>query len=108
MRPDQTARLDELAHELMDVFLAEADPREWSGAGQPATQRDPKVRGDRNWDLKNANQVGALLSRTLDLRERLTGEGNAGRKWSEDDPAEAEIARHERAAREILARVGQR
>lgn len=110
MRPDQEDQIEELSEKLADVFLTEANPDNWTGAGVPATQLDPATRGARNWDMKNANQAGALLLRSLDIRERMK-ELNEGRTrdWEGgDDAAEADIAKFEKQARSLLAEVGQR
>lgn len=104
MRPDQLEQLNDLGDQLMDVFVSEADPRNWNGAGMAATEMDPQTRGARNWDVKNANQVGALLARTLDLKERLQGL-RGGPAMPEDD-ADREIARAEKLARDTLTRIG--
>lgn len=105
MKADQPTRLDDLSEQLMDAFLAAADPGKWSGAGKLPTELDPTTRGARNWDIKNANQIGALTARAMDLRDRLAGKtGGAG--GGPDDAAEADISRFERAARDALKKAG--
>lgn len=104
MRPDQLTQLTDLAESIMDVFVSEADPRNWNGSGMTATEMDPHTRGARNWDVKNANQVGALLSRTLDLKERLQGLG--GHTPPGEDDADDQIQKAEKLARETLKRLG--
>jgi hypothetical protein len=101
MRQDQTEKLNDLTVDLMDVFLTEADPTNWTGAGQTQAEMEKETRGARNWDMKNANQAGALLARALDLRDRLTG-GASGTPPAEDDAAEADIAKFERQAKEMI------
>lgn len=103
MRQDQAAALDDLSESLMDVFLTEADPGNWTGAGTPANQMTPEVRGARNWDAKNANQVGALMMRALELRDRLKGLAPSGQQ--PDDRADSDIAKFEKQARTLLDRV---
>lgn len=104
MRPDQQHKLDALTENLMDVFLHEADPENWNGAGESAAAMTPEVRGARNWDAKNANQVGSLVARALDLRDRINGAGFIPPP-SQDD-ADADIARFEKQARRLLEAVG--
>lgn len=37
LRPDQLKSLADLAEKLADVFITEADPENWSGAGKLPT-----------------------------------------------------------------------
>lgn len=104
MRPDQLSQLNDLAESIMDVFVSEADPRNWPGANVPSADMEPEQRGNRNWTIKNANQVGALLSRTLDLKERLQGVG--GHTPPGEDDADDQIQKAEKLARETLKRLG--
>ncbi len=106
MRQDQIEAMDDLAEALADVFASEADPKNWSGAGQAATEMDTATRGARNWDMKNANQSGALLMRVLDLRERLRGVRSENPGDTPDDRAEHDIAKFEKVARKALERIG--
>lgn len=104
MRKDQQTRVDELAEKVMDVFITEADPENWTGAGETSTEMTPAVRGARNWDIKNANQAGALMMRLLEIKDRLAGllppsEGS-------DDRAEADISKYEKQAKKLLESVG--
>lgn len=104
MRDDQTARLQDLTEQLMDEFIQAADPGNWTGAGVQPDQMDPTIRGARNWDVKNANQIGALTARAMDLRERLSGV--PGAPPVADDEAEANISRFEKQAREAMKKAG--
>jgi hypothetical protein len=101
MREDQKEQLNGLAERVMDVFLTESDPQNWTGSGKSAAEMTPDIRGARNWDIKNANQAGALVMRVLDLRDRLQGaDWNKGQP--PDDRAEADIARYEKEAKKLL------
>ena len=71
MRDDQRERIKELSVSLADVFIDEADPREWSGDGQSLSEMDSGTRGDRAWCKKNAIATGALLMRAIELTEKL-------------------------------------
>jgi len=109
MREDQKTRLDELASDLMDEFTREADPVNWTGAGMEPSRMTPDIRGARNWDVKNANQIGALLARAIDLRARLAApqpaqqpEPGAEPAAQPDDAAEADISKFEKIAKAAL------
>ncbi|MFT3720420.1 hypothetical protein [Pseudorhodoferax sp.] len=105
MRADQISKLEELAVDLMDVFLNEADPSNWTGAGQAQVKMTKETRGARNWDMKNANQAGALTARAMDLLERVRG---VRRPLEGDDSPEADIAKFEREAKRVLEGMGVR
>jgi len=119
MNEQHETRLAILAEKLADVFLEEADPSQWPGAAVAPAERSKEHRGDRNWELRNANQVGLLLARVIELRARV--------KWvrqseeSPDDPPppppggtlgnadpEADMQRFEREAAAVLDRVQRR
>lgn len=102
MRRDQIERLQDLAEKIGDVFLEEADPNEWSGAGEPLAGMDANTRGDRYWCKKNAIQTGSLLARVLDLRDRDSRSVDA--KMPEKD-AEGEIKQYEKQARDLLSAI---
>lgn len=103
MRKDQIERLKDIAQEVTEVFLSEADPSNWSGAGLDLSDMDSQVRGDRYWCKKNAIQTGSLLARVIDLAER-DGRSSANSKTDEED-AEKEISRYERQAKELIESV---
>ena len=104
MRPDQITRLKELAEEIGEVFLEEADPQNWSGAGQILAEMDKDTRGGRYFDKKNAVQTGSLLARVLDLAERDIGSGVK----TLDDDADDEIKKYEKKAKELLKGIQSR
>lgn len=105
MRQDQIDRLQDLSEAVSDVFLEEADPENWNGAGQPLAGLTDKARGNRYWDKKNAIQTGALLARIHDLRDRHSGEKGAIPPEAE---AEEDISRFEKQAKEMLHVVSSR
>jgi hypothetical protein len=104
MRKDQLERLQDLAEQIGDVFMEEADPQNWNGAGQPMATLDQETRGNRYWDKKNAIQTGTLLARVLDLRDRDNRPGLPFGKVPDDD-AEKEIKRFEKRAKEMVNAV---
>ena len=67
MRPDQLQQLQDLSERLADVFLLEADPDNWSGAGKLPADMTKDERGDRHWDRKGAMGTGGVLKYTIDL-----------------------------------------
>ena len=82
--------------------MEEADPQNWSGAGQMLANMDKDTRGGRYFDKKNAIQTGTLLARVLDLRDRDTR--SADTKTPEED-AEQEINRFEKQAKDMVNAV---
>lgn len=104
MRKDQIERLQDLAESIGEVFLEEADPQNWNGAGLPLASLDKDQRGGRYWDKKNAIQTGTLLARVLDLRDRDKGQVGPG-VTTPDDDAEKEIKRFEKQAEELIGAI---
>lgn len=78
MRQDQYERLQALAERLTDVFLDEADPDTWPGAGVAVAAMDKSVRGDRYWVKKNAAATGVLMGKVEQLVGRIQADSNAG------------------------------
>lgn len=100
MRRDQLERLIDLSERIAEVFIEEADPDTWNGAGQPLSTLSQEERGDRLWDKKNAIQTGALLARVLDLRER-----EPNRRHHSEREVDDELKRYEKQAKEMLNAV---
>lgn len=107
MRADQLQKVDALAEQVMDVFISEADPKSWTGSGLAPAQMTPEVRGARNWDMKNANQAGALALRVLELKDRIEGLLPSGGPGA-DDRADDDIAKFEKQAKKLLESVSSR
>ena len=107
MRQDQIDRLQDLSESVSDVFIEEADPENWNGAGVPLADLDAKARGNRYWDKKNAIQTGALLARILDLRDRDKGQQGGG-VTTPDEDVDKDIHRFEKQAKELLHAVSSR
>lgn len=100
MRKDQIERLNDLAERIGEVFIEEADPQNWSGAGLPLSGLDTENRGNRYWDKKNAIQTGSLLARVIDLAERDTRAGPSAA--TDPDDAEKDIRKYEKQAKDLL------
>jgi hypothetical protein len=103
MRPDQQERLRSVAEALTDVFLEEADPGHWPGAGVPLAQHTQAQRGDRVWHKKT---VAASLLLLINI-ERLTENSRAGHP-GEDDDLDRQIADAEAQAIQLLDKLTQR
>lgn len=63
MRPDQYIKLNALSEQLADVFMEEANPDKWPGAGQELEEMDKQTRGDRYWSKKNAVATLTLIGK---------------------------------------------
>ena len=107
MREDQIERLKTLAEDIGEVFLEEADPNTWSGAGMPLSAMSKDDRGGRYWDKKNAIQTGTLLARVLDLTDRHNGLLGPNFIVSEED-AEKDIKKYESKAKDLLKGIQDR
>jgi hypothetical protein len=110
MRQDQYERLQKLCEKLMDVFLDEADPDSWPGAGVPVGQLDQKSRGDRYWVKKNAVGTASLIQRGAALMGRTqdataAGTGSPEAVSESESSLDKEIAQAEREAAKLLDQV---
>lgn len=105
MREDQAKRLEDLEERLVEAAIADADPQNWSGAGQFLCDMDKATRGDAQWCRKTAVQTVALLAQV----RRVIGDYRAPEvhrpKHPHDDDPEAQIADAEAAAAALLERV---
>jgi len=109
MRQDQYQRLQELSERLTDVFLDEANPDTWPGAGAALAVMDKTTRGDRYWAKKNAAATGMLMGRVEHLigtiqSDSHVGDGAAAVRDSEAE-LDAEIASAEKEAERLLNEV---
>ena len=104
MREDQYLKLQALSEKLVDVFLEEADPAEWPGAGFKIAAMDSQTRGDRYWTKKNAAATAILVTRVESMigatqgRETTLGQDDDG----EQRQLDAEIASAEKQAMKLL------
>jgi hypothetical protein len=101
MTPDQIARLQDLQGRLVETVINDADPQNWTASGLLLADMDSQQRGDANWCRKTAVQSVSLLIRVQQLLEPKTPE-----KPGDDADPEADIKRAERAASDMLKRVG--
>lgn len=99
MTPEQYTRLQSAIEMVADVFVDEADPRNWSGGVSSLSEMDKTTRGNRYWDKKNAIQTGTLLARMMDLQNGKTKEaGNV-------DAIEDKTAEYEKKAKELVQKI---
>jgi hypothetical protein len=121
MRQDQYQRLQELEEKLVDVFLFEADPAKWPGAGIEPNAMDRDTRGDRYWCKKNpaatlalAIRVQGLIHQTQQLGDTPPPGAPVTTTEQSDEEAmhmDSEIARYEKQAAALLdtmTRAGQK
>ena len=104
MREDQIDKLQALSEELTDVFLFEAAPKSWPGAGVLPRDMSQEDRGDRYWCKKNAVATMAIVVRIESLTGRMrnpTGKDAA----DEEGGLDAEIAAAEREGKAMLDQV---
>jgi len=103
MRPDQYERLRGVSEALADLFLEEADPSRWPGAGVPLAQHTQAQRGDRVWHKKT---VAASLLLLINI-ERLT-EHSQSAPARDDSDLDRQIADAEAQAVKLLDKLTQR
>jgi hypothetical protein len=113
MRQEQFDLLQQRAEQLTDIFLKEADPATWPGAGIDDISMDAKTRGDRYWTKKNAFATMSLVQRivgVIDTVRRKTAGGDGADspdvvKEHEEDDLEKEAASAEREAAKMLKKA---
>jgi len=101
MRPDQLVRLKDLSEKLVEVFLGEADPDFWPGAGQDHADMDQQTRGDRYWVKKNAVATAALIRNV----EAMSQPANAPAVPNDEAEREADLDRQVADAEKEAERV---
>lgn len=116
MTDDQYQRLQALTEKLMNVFLAEADPDSWPGAGIKPNAMDKETRGNRYWCKKDAAATLTLNMRAITLIgviQRRTPDGelplSAGDQGDGMEEAEnsldSDIARAEKQAEKLMEKM---
>jgi hypothetical protein len=109
MRTDQYEKLQALSEKLTDVFLGEADPDNWPGAGIDLQTMDKTTRGDRYWSKKNAAATVMLIGRVETLVGSIQRASNAGdganAVHETEDELDTEIAAAEKEAARLLDQV---
>lgn len=120
MRQDQYEKLQALAEQLTDVFLLEADPSCWPGAGIKPNAMDKATRGDRVWVKKDAAGTAVLIMKVTSMVGMMQNGGAGAVRSGAPDPRgddeagnaedgmDIEIADAEREAAAVLERVQKR
>lgn len=104
LRKDQITMLEDLAERLADVFLEEADPLNWSGAGTPMADMTKEQRGNRHWDRKGAMGTGGVLKFTLDIAAKAKDQ-SAPDGSEVDADLEAQVAEAQKRASAAMLRI---
>lgn len=91
MRPDQFDRLQQLEERLTDVFISEADPDAWPGAGRPSAKLSAQERKGRYLYKRAASETAMLLVRTQALIDKVRGYEETPEGDPRDDALETEI-----------------
>lgn len=104
LRPDQLAIMQDLIENLGDVFIEEADPRNWSGSGVPMASMTQEQRGNRHWDRKGAMGTGGVLRFAMDVVARAKTESGAAMKEGDDD-LELQVREAQKRASAAILRV---
>jgi hypothetical protein len=117
MRSDQYIKLQELQEKLVDVFITEADPANWNGAGLKLAEMDQTTRGNAYWCKKNATATLSVIMRTTSLigmvQDRSSGGGGAAggveapEQDKDEDTLDAEVKKAEKEAARWLAHLQQ-
>lgn len=102
LRPDQIAMLNDLAERLADVFITEADPVNWTGAGRLPCDMSPQERGDRHWDRKGAMGTGGVLNTTLQL---IRHHGDENDTTADDEDLDRKIEQAQARAKKAIERA---
>lgn len=110
MTPEQLERLAAITEKVTDEALDAMDPAKWPGADVPVEKWTAQIRGDRVWQVKNANAAVSLL---LNLRRLTEGEGGPGGGATTpgcppEETEEEKVERAEAAAKKLLDGVKKR
>lgn len=108
MREDQLEKLQALSEELTDVFLFEANPKEWPGHGVLPKDLTQEDRGDRYWSKKNAVATMAIVVRIESLTARLVNPRGKDADDGEDASIDKDIAEAEKEAKKMVEAVMKR
>ena len=107
MRPDQKARMDDLRDRLIERALIDADPENWVAGNKYPEEMTREERGDAKWCRSLALSTVSLAMQVQRMMSTgATGPVGPGAEpdpMSGQDAVEAEVARFEAAAAELLA-----
>jgi hypothetical protein len=103
MTPEQRERLKAIGDRLIEQTIMDADPDNWSGAGQTLAAMDKDVRGDALWCRKIAVQTVMLMTKVEQLATDPAGA--LGKGHPKDDDMARAIVRAEAEAERLMERV---
>lgn len=110
MRPDQLTRLEALRDKLVERALIDADPANWIAGSKAPWEMTRDERGDAKWcrslagsTVMLAMQVNRMMSNPTAGGAVVPDQPDAPAAASEEESVEAEVARYEAAAAEVLA-----
>lgn len=110
MRPDQLTRLEALRDKLVERALIDADPENWIAGCKAPWEMTREERGDAKWCRSIATSTVALTMQLNRLMSNPAAGGalvpdkpDATPQQDEEETIEAEVARYEAAAAEVLA-----
>lgn len=112
MRPDQITRLEALRDKLVERALVDADPANWVAGGKSPKDMDRDERGDAKWCRALATNTVTLTMQVIRMLANPAAGGAivpdapdkpAAEVAPEEETVEAEVARFEAAAAEVLA-----
>lgn len=109
MRPDQLSRLETLRDKLVERALIDADPANWVAGCKAPAEMTREERGDAKWCRNLATSTVALAMQVNRMMSNPTAGGAVVPDQPDTAPAdegetvEAEVARYEAAAAEVLA-----
>ena len=102
MRDDQILKLMNRSESLTDIFIEEADPDKWPGAGIQIAEYDKETRGDRYWSKKNAAATLTVIMKIENLVDTILNRRDASP--DEDADIDKSIKKAEKDAEAILER----
>ena len=111
MRADQYEKLQALQEKLVDVFLMEADPDNWAGAGMLLADMNHEQRGSAYWCKKNAVATGGLIQRVSNLTMKIEmantppGGGGADEISDAEIDVDKQVAAAEKEGKRLLDKV---
>lgn len=113
MRQDQFESLQALGEKLLDVFIGEANPDTWPGAGKPSADLDRQTRGDRVWTKRDAAATLAVVQRISHLVDVVRTKTAAGAPSPDavtegEEDLEAECASAEKEAADLMDKITRR
>lgn len=109
MSPDQLIRLESLRDKLMERAIVDADPANWVAGDKPPKDMTRDERGDAKWCRGLAINTVSLAMQVQRLMLNPTAGGALVPDKMDQEPEpqeetiEAEVARFEEAAAQVLA-----